>query len=102
MLSQDGPGRDPVLREIRCDLEARVAGIDRPQLAQLGEQAMRRSMDSLAMNADAISISLTISLVGKPPEIPTQGVNSTSARSAWALADSRRASRPAIADGPSA
>jgi hypothetical protein len=64
VLSPPGPGRDPVLREIRCDLEARVAGIDKARLARLGEQAMRRSIECLAMRAEAISVSLAVSLVG--------------------------------------
>ena len=64
VLSQPGPGLDPVLCAIRCELEARVPGIDQARLAQVGELAMRRSIDSLAMRADAISVSLDVSLVG--------------------------------------
>jgi hypothetical protein len=82
VLSQDGPGLDPVLREIRCDLEARVAGINRTQLAELGEQALRRSIDSLAINADAVSISLAISLVGDASKRPFQGFRSKRASAA--------------------
>ena len=72
VLSQTGPNLDPVLSEIRCDLEARVAGIDKARLAQLGEQAMLRSMDGLAMRAEAISVSLTVSLAGDREPISTE------------------------------
>ncbi len=99
ILSQGGPGLDPVLREIRCDLEARVAGIDLAQLSQLGEQAMRRSIDSLAMNADAISISLTISLVGESPAGPAPGLRLTSPAAPGVQGDFGPASAPAIANG---
>jgi hypothetical protein len=72
VLSQTGPNLDPVLSEIRCDLEARVAGIDKARLAQLGEQAMLRSIDGLAMRAEAISVSLTVSLAGDREPISTE------------------------------
>lgn len=90
VMSRPGLGLDPVLREIRCDLEARVAGTDKAQLAQVGELAMRRSIDSLAMRAEAISVSLAVSLVGDPSERPAQGLPSTSVRAA-------QRSRPVLA-----
>jgi hypothetical protein len=68
VVSRPGPGLGPALREIRCDVEARVAGIDQARLEQVGELAMRRSIDGLAMRADAISVSLSVSLVGTEPE----------------------------------
>jgi organic hydroperoxide reductase OsmC/OhrA len=98
VLSQDGPGLDPILRKIRCQLEARVAGIDEAQLADVGEQAMRRSIDSLAMNADAISVSLTIALVRETAARVVQGPHSNSVGAAMVSA-SGNAEAPAIGNG---
>jgi hypothetical protein len=92
VLSQPGPGLDPVLSEIRCDLEGRVAGIDEARLAEVGEQAMRRSIDCLAMCADAISVSLAVSLVGDSPKRPATGLHSTSIRTPAVRVGSGRAS----------
>ena len=78
VLSRTGPDLDPVLSEIRCELEARVAGIDHARLAQVGERAMLRSINGLAIRADAISISLDVSLVGDPAKHPVEGRDATS------------------------
>jgi hypothetical protein len=94
VLSQTGPDLDPVLREIRCDLEARVAGIDRARLAQLGERAMLRSIDGLAMRAEAISLSLTVSVVGDPWKRPADGVPPTSVTAAAVSAGFRALPAP--------
>jgi hypothetical protein len=98
VLSQTGPDLDPVLSEIRCHLEARVDGIDHARLAQVGERAMLRSIDGLAMRAEAISVSLTVSLVGDPSKRPAHGLPSTSV-TATAPADSGALPGPGIANG---
>jgi hypothetical protein len=78
VLSQDGPNLDPILRGIRCELEARVCGIDQAHLAQVGEQALRQSIGSLTMRADALSLSLAVSLVGDPMTDAAERPHSTS------------------------